>query len=552
MKKTRAAVYGLVIAAFIVLQCTNDYNPFENYSNAQAYVLPEACSKKIREGDTLNIFSTETLAVYTAVREKIDSFRIDAKGNRYWPDTTILKPSDKNNQIFLLSFWDTGRVEINVTTYRSNNTTVSLPAPLSYYVRSPLKQNNISAVLNAACTLSTQPVGDEDVLYIWRFGKDTLPGVASSTFLNFSKYLLHIQVGKTDTGSLWITDFRQEFRSPSTRFTYLFYQPSPPKIKCTTKGLHGDTVITGEDTLIFTFQVIDSSGQGLARVDLPGAQLQSLDSTTFYTTLTGMKQYSKQAPKVEIITATNKIGQTTVDTFYLCYEATGPHGDLVKFRLVNPPEPALNTRVDTLLYVMYVDNYSQNLVSVNTMVTGPLGNTINLVPVYSFSDSMHRCVWLVPLVKGTNSVQTVASIPDRSYSAETTLVIVRNPLAVDTTPPVITEILINGIKYPLALDQKIPFAVDSPTVIVTVSALDNESGIASVAMAEVPSAGTAGLITMTYKNFEWVSSPIAFGTRVSFTLRITVKNKTVGAYSTTTRDIMLTRRAIVILPPVTQ
>ncbi|HUI92794.1 MAG TPA: hypothetical protein VLX68_11155 [Chitinivibrionales bacterium] len=552
MKKNLAA-FVMATAALCVLQCANDYNPFENYSNAQAYVSFAESSKKIREGDTLAIFSTETLAVFTAVREKIDSFRVDAAGNRYWPDTVIRHPSDKETQLFLLSYWDTGRVQINLTTFRSNNATVSLPAPLSYYVRSPLKQSDISTVLNAACTLSTAPVTDGDVLYIWRLGKDTLPGVASNTFTDFSKYLLHIQVGKTDTGSLWVTDFRQAFRSPSTMFTYLFYQPSPPRIKCTTKGLHGDTVITSDSTLLFSFQVIDSSGQGLASVDLSGEALQSLDSTDFYATLTGINQYTQLVPKVEVVKATNKIGQTSVDTFYVYYEATGAHGDLVKFRLINPPDPALTTRVDTLLYIMYVDNYSHPVtVSVTSMVIGPTGANTNLVPDYSYSDSTHRCVWLVPLAKGIDSVRTVASIPDLHYSAETTLVVERNLLYVDTTPPVILGITANGVKVPL--EQKIPtLQVDSPTVIVEVTAVDNESGIASVTITDV-SLGTTGTptpITMTYQNYEWVSSSIAFGARQSMTLHITVKNKTVGAYTTTTRDIVLTRRAIVVSPPVT-
>jgi hypothetical protein len=539
MKKTRAAAYGLAIAAFGVLQCTNDYNPFENYSNAQVYVLPEACSKKIREGDTLSIFTTETLAVYTTVREKIDSFRIDAKGNRYWPDTVLRPPFAKENLVLPLSFWDTGRVQINVTTYRSNHAVSSLAAPMSFYVRSPLKQKDVSSVLGSPCTLSTAPVTDEDVLYIWRFGKDTLPGSTSNTFSDFSKYLLNIKIGKTDTGYLWVTDFHEEFRSPATMFTYLFYQPSPPRIKCTNyKLLHGDTVITGDDTLPFTFQVIDSSGQGLASVDLSGEMPQTADSVTFYKTFIGMKQYSNQNPKVEIIKATNKIGQTSIDTFYLCYEKSGPHGDLVTFRLVNPPDPTLTTRLDTLLYILYVDNYSQDTVNVSTLATGK-----NFVAL-PFSDSVHKFQWFVPLDTGYNTITTLASIPQRAYSAETTLVILRRAYAPDTTPPIITSITVNGRPYPVEGDTVLE--IDSAFVNVVVSAIDNESGVKSVSLAQ--DAVSSMPITMTELNHVWVSSSIPFGNKISMILTITVKNGLLLGPNTTTKRISLKKRAIIVTP----
>lgn len=545
MKRTRAATYGLAIAAFSVLQCTNDYNPFENFSNAQVYVLPESCSKKIRDGDTLNIFSTETLAVFTTVREKIDSFRIDAMGNRYWPDTILRRPFTRDNVVLPLSFWDTGLVQINITTYRSNHTVSSLAAPMSFYVRSPLKQKDFSSVLGSPCTLSTAPVTDEDVLYIWRFGKDTLPGNTSNTFSDFSKYLLNIKIGKTDTGYLWATDFHGEFRSPSTMFTYLFYQPSPPRIKCTNyKLLHGDTVITGEDTLVFTFQVIDSSGQGLASVDLSGEMPQTADSVTFYKTIIGVKQYSNLNPKVEIIKATNKIGQTTIDTFYLCYEASGPHGDLVKFRLVNPPGPTLTTRLDTLLYSLYIDNYSQDTVFVTAFATGSNGKSTGILAGYSFSDSVRKCQWLVRLDTGYNTIKTQASIPQRAYDAETTLVIQRRPLAPDTTPPVITSITVNGRPYPV--DRDTILEIDSAFVNVVVYAIDNESGIKSVSLTQDAVSSTP--ITMNELNHVWVSSSIPFGNRVSMILTVTVKNGLLLGPNTTTKKISLKKRAIVVTP----
>jgi|GEM_PF-5023028 hypothetical protein len=555
MHSNRFRVVCLVLFAGFLVQCAKDYNPFENFSNANALVLPSASSKAISEGDTLIIFTTETLAVYTSVREKIDSFRVAATGNMYFGDTVVRPPFTKDNYLFQVSYADTGRVFINVTTYRSNRDSSSLATPVSSYVRSPLWQDSIHKILGSPCTLSTAPVGDDDVLYVWAFGKDTVVGITSNTYPDPYPLLRHIQVGKTDTGYLWVSDLHEQFRSPAVMFTYLFYQPSPPKIKCTNKGLQDDTVITGDTTLTFTFEVIDSSGQGLDSVNLSGTHPKTSDSVTFYATFVGMKQYSNQNPKVEIITATNKIGQTTIDTFYLCYVDTGLHGDLVLFRLVNPPAPTLTTRLDTLLYNVDVVNYSQNAVSVSTVVHGAGGKQSSLTPIYSFSDSVHKCTWLVPLALGSDTIQTEAAIPDRGYSAETTLVIQRSLLAPDTTPPEIVAITINGETYPLGQDPTTAFVVDSPSAIVAVYTIDNESGIASVTMTEVASVGSAvgigpaiPMTSVTSENYEWVSSPVAFGAKLTMVLMITVKNKTLSATNTTTRYIKLTRRVGVIVP----
>lgn len=74
-------------------------------------------------------------------------------------------------------------------------------------------------------------------------------------------------------------------------------------------------------------------------------------------------------------------------------------------------------------------------------------------------------------------------------------------------------------------------------------------------MSEVASVGsTAGIgtaITMTSvtsENYEWVSSPVAFGAKLTVVLMITVKNKTLAATNTTTRYIKLTKRVGVIVP----
>jgi hypothetical protein len=150
----------------------------------------------------------------------------------------------------------------------------------------------------------------------------------------------------------------------------------------------------------------------------------------------------------------------------------------------------------------------------------------------------------VPLDTGYNTIKTVASIPQRAYSAETTLVIQRRPLAPDTTPPEITSITVNGRPYPV--DRDTIFDMDSAFVNVVVSAIDNESGIKSVSIAQ--DVVSSMPITMTYLNHVWVSSPIPYGNKAAMILTITVKNNLLLGPNTTTKKITLKKRAIIVTP----
>ena len=527
------------IAAVFLLDCTHDYNPFDNYSNAQAGLFPSACSKKIRDGYTLDIFTTETLAVYTSVREKIDSVCIHTDRNRYWSDTTFLPPL-KDSMVLLLSFWDTGNVEINISTYRSNHTVSTLSPPLSFHVRSPLTRKDISVVFGQPCTLSTVRLGDNNnIFYVWEFGKDTVLSVISNRYSNPYPNLKHVEVGKTGTGYLWVSDFLGKFRSPSTTFNYLFWEPAPPSIKCINPGLSNDTVITGDTTLVFKFQIIDSSGTGLDSVNLSGERPQMSNDGTYFENIDSMYQYAPEHPKFEIVTATNQLSQTTVDTFFLCFEASGPHNnDMVAFKLINPLNPTLTTRLEILYYSVNISNFSQDTAYVSTMVTNSNGRRIDL-PSIVFSASNDTCRWTVPLDTGYNTIKTLVTIPDREFAAETTIVIQRNPGITDTTRPEITAIYVNDSAYLLTWDSTKVFPVDSLNVIVKVFAIDNESGIASVTITDTSSiAPPIAMTKVPNENNEWVSAPISFGSAGSIMkLRITVKSNALTPTNTTTRNI---------------
>jgi hypothetical protein len=213
-------LFFFIIFQIIGLQCSKDNNPFENYSNAQVNILSDSCSFA-PSGDTALIFSTETLAVYTTVREKISSFSIHAGGNRYWHDTTVLPPLKKETYLFLLSYNDTGKKTVSIITHRTNGDDDTTSSDISLLVKSPLQQKGIVKNYGERCTLSTPTVRDRDVYYFWSFISDTV----KSPFGNNTDVYPVITVFTKQTGLLWIADTSGKYKSLAVSFSFQFRRP---------------------------------------------------------------------------------------------------------------------------------------------------------------------------------------------------------------------------------------------------------------------------------------------------------------------------------------
>jgi hypothetical protein len=141
-----------LLAAFALVSCSNDYNPFTDLSRARAVVT----HKSFADIDTLNIFTTETLVVNVANRELVDSFSVVAPSNRRSADTFVVRktgqPLASGPYTYLLSLTDTGWKTVTVNTFRSNGERV--PQEFSLYLRSPLHQNPLSGTYGDTVSLS--------------------------------------------------------------------------------------------------------------------------------------------------------------------------------------------------------------------------------------------------------------------------------------------------------------------------------------------------------------------------------------------------------------
>lgn len=164
VKMKRLILAFVPLLLFALLRCSNDYDPY-NFSNAQVHLITTA--GMIKDGDTVHIFTTDTLGFFAIVQEKIAGISLHSDSNMLWTDTSIASPVSSGDYRFLLSFPDTGKQLVTITTKRTNGDVSALT--LSLFARSPLSQKNITAALGTPCTLSTTPVGDR-VYYTWSFG----------------------------------------------------------------------------------------------------------------------------------------------------------------------------------------------------------------------------------------------------------------------------------------------------------------------------------------------------------------------------------------------
>jgi hypothetical protein len=509
MENLRIIFYSVAIVLVLMSTCVKDYNPFENYSNAQVTVLPDASSKNIREGDTLSIFTTETLAVFTTVREKIDSFIVRANGNRYWSSNTI-KPPFSVNYLFLLSYPDTGKKQIYISTFKSNNTIDSLQKPLALYVRSPLKQKDFTADYGAICTLSTPPMGDGTVMYAWTF--DTAV-IVQSPFNDNHTSVLGVQIEKKLTGYLWVFDTIDTFKSTSTPFSYEFTVP-PPQIQCASKGLQGgDTVVSGSDTLMFLLQFVNPSISGKDSIVIVKPVLQN-NRLTYNTIsgiysrqLTGILAYSVLNPEQVTVKAMNILPDTTLwtlDTFYLYYKPSGPQSELVRLQFLDPAN-SITTRLDSIFLIVDAFKLIQDSVIVKAQING-----VKVVPLDTFSDtanSAKTCMWTVHLPAASlasssfpDTIKVTASNLKNVKEADTSLIIFHNSNVQDISPPHIWSIFINDYLVPYTQIKNSSISPDTITkakVKIKVLTVDNESGIDSVTITKLSTVGSITTSTKT-------------------------------------------------------
>lgn len=454
---TVATVVGLAI-----LSCSNDANP---YVPGKAGV--SLLSSRFADGDTVAIFSTDTFKIEFQLQTHIDSFMFHADSNRYWrsADTVVRKSTFASSSWpwsfgFPVSFFDTGWTTVRVTAWRSDRTVLTDSIRLLRV--NPLHQEDIVAEPGEVVTLSTAPVSDPFVIYVWKVGID-------SSTISDQPTASKVLSSAIASGELYVKSYG--VRSPGSRFQVVPADRTGPTIICLADSLSTDSldVVTGIVPFPLTVEVIDASPLSSVRFNGILSDTCALLSAGRWVCTRLLTALSPSAPLAVEIEALDSKGNRTLRTFRVHYDST-----LVVEPVIVVESPEDSARVPGRL--LSVGGRVDNLYGADSVYLLLSLNSIAQSPERLLTPSSNKWGWDVTL--GNDANELALLLERREGSVRDTvdqvwLTVVLDTAVQDQNPPEIQAISVGATAI---VDT---FVSTTSLVTVSVRAFD-PSGIAGV------------------------------------------------------------------------
>lgn len=418
---------------FTGLSCVSDYNPFTDQSNARVAIVTT-----LKDGDTTEIFSSETLVVYPLVRELIESITLYTESNRFFSDTVVHQdkkrwPKDRGYR-FAVSFYDTGWQQMRCITKRENGDEVTDERFL--YVRSPLKQPAISGASGDEICLDAEPVRDQDVIYHWLFGGSMLIEAVSDSVCEA------ISTNGVSTGGLlWVSDFDGKHVSPQTPFFYTLVDKQGPRIICINdKAVGKDSVIASSFNFGFRVHIFDQGDGRISNATINGAPFDAVYNQNYLKNVSLID--SGFNPLELTVRAVDVFNNETKKRFWVVYDSTAPRNNNPYITIFVPSEN--NAVVSVPQWIFY------------GMVVSPTSDSFSLVMDYRLNGAAvseqenvngnYRAPWsyTASLKEGLNNLRITASDTNGTIIADTSLSIFLDDEMKDSTPPVIVEMQVGN------------------------------------------------------------------------------------------------------------
>jgi hypothetical protein len=463
MRSKRLALFSAALC--VLLSCSSDYNPFENPANVTMW--PDGPRMRFGNGDTLRIFSTDTLALFGAVPDLIDSVAVHISANRYGSDTTIVNPGKQTIHI-PVCFVDTGAQKILVTTYRSNGDAIT-SLEWTLHAHSPLSQPPLSAAVGSPLTLQTAPVKDS-VWYHWACGP--LAGDTIHTLAYRSSFLASA-LGSFK-GALWVSldSAGNSLASPRTVFTLQISDNDAPDIMLPSAG---DTLYSAEDNYLLDVNIRDAGGVDSVSID--GEQQQPRASGRYWKNFSGL---STLADSVRTITirAIDRDGNVRERQLSLGYDATLLSSSHTRLEITSVRDTVTNQR--RILLAGEARDMQRSTLGIR--IESNRGDT---TPIQWLRLSDHQASWVqqLDLEDGVNILRIYALDSLGNSVAMLQQTMLRVSSFTDTTAPLIFRIALNGRDVTSGGSYLLPDTLAQ----VNVWASD-ESGIGAVTVNELPAA----------------------------------------------------------------
>lgn len=392
--RTRCLVALSTALLALSMGCIDDYNPFSDTANARAYIV----SQTIADGDTVAVFSAETLEVMVTLKEHVDSLLVSATSNRTWHDTDSTIGEDaflREPFPIIVSFYDTGLQSIALTTLKGAS--VMSSDTISVYVRSPLAQDTVRGSIGGELVLRTEPVADVDVTYRWSFGAGTV--VESQSCSTLAEVLI---VSPADSGTLWVTD--GSYSSPRTSFAFILDDITAPTIACVNAGYTGgDTVFTGNTALNLKLEIVDDGGRQVEDATIDGGPFDDTVNVHQYLKLfPDMQQYPASSPLAVTVRAVDGFGNAAEKRYYLAYDDTLPVVTNRSLALTYPEEDSTSTGIATFTLIGLVESSSDDTEQVVLEIAR--NDSVVVADTVELQGAATGWYRAVPLVEGGNTL----------------------------------------------------------------------------------------------------------------------------------------------------
>ena len=457
------ATSALLAGIGLALSCAHD-NPFADAGNARAHVSDRSFGT-LDEGDSVEIFHSESLTVVVAGREMVDSFSVTIPGNRFGA-VQMLRASEERgfgDRLFLMRFSlsDTGIVRAAVSTYRSNGDLVV--DAFSLRAISPLHQDTVRALLGVPVTLACTPVRDGDLLYHWSMGSSVQVFAASPQ----TATTIGGAVAYEGHGELWVSDVRSQYSSPRVPFFFTIDDTAGPDIDAVSGN---DTSVTSDSVFVLAVRVIDQ-GVGLqGSPTVNGVPMTASGSGAYYAGVHGVDSLAADMAIALVVVAVDRYGHWSRHTFFVMYDPAGAHGTSLSLEILAPNPDTSFTSSAIILVAGRVVNITRDSLRVRVSVSVN-GMTAAAPRTVARSGGAFEIDALLSADTNLVAVDAFDSVGNVHVTASRVIIV--DASVVDTLPPVIARISIDG----LAADQ---LFVDRRSVRIAVLAFDQGSGLDSV------------------------------------------------------------------------
>jgi hypothetical protein len=447
-----------LVAAFLF--CSRESNPFSNYANAGLYIVHQS----IRDNDTLDIFSTESLQIRVTVKELVGRFSVSATANRLWPSpesTVVSSEFSKEPFTFFISFYDTGWQSVVTSVYKTNGQQIT--ESLHVYLKSPLHQDSLVAFEHDSVTLHTTHVKDRDVIYYWALGASVL--YASPLCSTRVSVAAPSYAGK---GSLWVWDGRHV--SPADSFSFSLRDTVKPTIACVnTEQMQGDTIFTSDSIFAFKARITDDLTGSVDSASVNGRAFDGKNGSEYYKLFDKVYAHPSGNPLALAVYALDHFrnGNTAEKTYWLVFSTSVPHAKKARIVVLTPPFDT--STVSSASYILSGRIENNSLDSLNLSLRLYVNDTVNPV-VRTITNAATTWDWTVALNPGPNTARLIAADQSGTVIDWKDLLLFFTPGGPDTMPPRILDVLADG-KVAQGL------YTDKSSVVIAVRAIDEGSGI---------------------------------------------------------------------------